>query len=61
MSYDDSDESDEEESEELGSGSGSAGAFGTGLGGLLRDVGFPLDVTLSSDESCDGERGSLVP
>ena len=34
--------------------------FGTGLGGLLHCVGFPLGVTLSAFESCDGDRGSLA-
>ena len=56
MSYE-SDEIDGEDSDELGSESASAGTFGAGLGGLLRDVGFPLDVTISDDELCDGYRG----
>ena len=57
---DDSDESDEEESDKFGSESESAGPFGTELGGLLRDVGLPSGVTISADDSRDGDRGSLV-
>ena len=41
--------------------SGSDGAFVTGLGGFLHDVGLPSGVTFSSDESCDGYRGSIFP
>ena len=59
-SSDESDESDKEEYDELGSESGSDGKFGTVLGGLLRGVGLPLCVTLSADDSCDGDGGSLV-
>ena len=29
--------------------------------GFLRGVGLTLGVTLSADESCDGDGGSLVP
>ena len=61
MSSDESYESNEEEYEALGSEYGSAGAFVTGLGGLLCGVGFPLGVTLSADESCYVDGGSLVP
>ena len=57
MLSDESDESDKEESDKLGSESGSAGTFGTGLGGLFSDVGFPLGVTLSAYESCNGDGG----
>ena len=53
-------EYDKEEYDELGSESGSDGKFGTVLGGLLRGVGLPLCVTLSADDSCDGDGGSLV-
>ena len=59
-----SDESDgfnEEEYKELGYESGSAGTFGTLLGELLCGVGFPLCVTLSADDFCDGDGRSLVP
>ena len=35
--------------------------FSTELGELLRGVGFPLGVTIFTGESCDGDRGSLVP
>ena len=35
---------DEEEYDKLRSESGSAGTFGTGLGGLLHGLGFPLGV-----------------
>ena len=58
---DESDESDKLEYDELVSKYGSAGTFGTGLGGLLRGVGLSLGVTLSAGESCDSDRGSLVP
>ena len=57
---DESYEYDKEEYEELGYGSGLADTFGTGLGGLLRGVGLPLGVTLSADESCGVEWGSLA-
>ena len=52
---DESDEFDEEESDKLGSESRSYGTFGTVLVGLLRGVGFSLDVTISVDDSCDGD------
>ena len=61
MSSDESDESDEEESYRLGSESGLDGMLVIKLGVLLHDIGLPLGVTLSTDESCDGDRGSLVP
>ena len=60
MSFDESDDYDEGEYGKLGSESVSAGMYGTGLGGLLRGLGFPLGVTLFSDQSCDGDGGSLV-
>ena len=60
MSSDDSDESGEGESNKLGSKSGSSGTLWTGLGGLLCGGGFTLGVTLSADESCDGDGGSLA-
>ena len=53
------DESYKEYSDKLGSESGSAGTFGTGLGGLLRVVGFPLGATLYDYELFDGDGGSL--
>ena len=34
--------------------------FGTGLGGLLCGLGFPLGVMISYDESCGGNGGSLT-
>ena len=58
---DESDGYNEGESDKLGSEYGSPGMFGTGLGGLLLIVGFPLGVTLSSDETFYGVRGSLGP
>ena len=58
--YDDSDESDEEESEKFGSESRSDGTFITGLGGMLSGLGLPLSVTISADESCDGDGGSFA-
>ena len=57
---DESDEYEEGESDELGSESGSDGTFGTGLGVFLRGVWLSLGVTLSDDESCDGDEGSLA-
>ena len=60
MTSDELDESDEEESDKLGSEYGSVGAFSTGLGGLLCVVGFPLSVTISAYESCDGDQVSLA-
>ena len=59
LSSDKSDEYKEEEYEKLGSESGSAGTFGTRLGGSLSGIGLPLGVTLSTDESCIGDGGSL--
>ena len=53
---DESNDSDEEEYKKPGSESGSAGTYGTGLGVLLHGVGFPLGVTLYSDESLYGGR-----
>ena len=57
---DESDDSDEEKYDELGSESRSAGTSGTRLGGFLRGLGFPLGVTISADESCNGNRVSLA-
>ena len=50
---------DKEESDKLGSKCGSVGTFGTGLGGLLRGIGFTVGVTLSAYESYNGDRSSL--
>ena len=61
MSSDESDESDKEEYDELGSESRSAGIYGTILYELLHGLGIPLGVTLSYDESWDGDGGSLSP
>ena len=55
-----SDGSNEEESDKLGSESESAGTFSAKFGGLLCGVGFPLGVTISAYESCDGDGGPLV-
>ena len=60
MLSDDSYYSDEEEYDELGFESSSSGMFGTGLGGLLYSLWFTLGVTLSSDESCGDDGGSLA-
>ena len=57
---DKSDESDKQESDELGSASGSACTYSTGLGGLLYGARFHLGVTISSDESYNGDGGSLA-
>ena len=57
---DELEESDEGESDKPGSESGSAGTFGSVLGGLLHCLGCTLCVTLSDDESCDGDWGLLV-
>ena len=57
---DESDDSDKEEYEKLGSESGSAGMYSTILGGLLRVLGINSSATLSSDEQCDGDGGSLA-
>ena len=56
---DKSDGFNKEKSDKLRSKYGSGGMFSTGLGGLLHGVGFPLGVTLSDDDSCDGDGGSL--
>ena len=53
-------DSDEEESDKLGSESGSAGKYCTGLAGLLRGIGFTLGVTISANELCDGDGGSIA-
>ena len=55
-----SDDSDEEKSDKIGSEYGSDITYGTGLGGLLRGLVFPLGISLSADESCDGDRGLLA-
>ena len=34
--------------------------LGARLGGLLCGIGFTLGVTISTDESCDGDWGSLA-
>ena len=52
-------DSDKEESEILGSESRSSGMHSTGFSGLTRGFGITLGVMLSTDESCDGDRGSL--
>ena len=57
---DESDELDEEEYDKLGSEYCSYSTFGTGLGGFLRGLGFPLGITVSADESYDGDQGSLA-
>ena len=60
MLPDESDEFDKEEYEKLGSESGPSGTYGTNLRELLCGLAYSLGVTLYDDESCDGERGSLV-
>ena len=63
LEYSPSDESDgydKGEYDKLGSGSGSASTFSAGFCGLLRGVGFTLGVTISADESCDGDGGPMV-
>ena len=60
MSSDESNESDKEKYDKPGSEYGSAGTFDTGLGRLFYCVGLTLGVTLSADESCYGDRGSLA-
>ena len=57
---DESDDSEIGESDKLGSESRSAGKFSTRLGGLSRDLGFPLGVTIYDDESCGGDGGLLA-
>ena len=49
------DGSNEEEYDELGYQYESSGMFGTGLGGLLRGVGFIIGATFSAYESCYGD------
>ena len=56
-----SDEDGRDKSDKLGYTSGPAGTFDTGLSRSLRGAGLPLGVTLSVDESCDGDGGSLFP
>ena len=60
MLSDESDDSDKEEYDKLGSESGSACTHSTGLGGLLCGLGINLGVTISADESWDGDRGSFA-
>ena len=60
MSSDESDKYDEEESDKTGSESRSDGTFSTGLGVFFSGVGFFLGVTVSADESCNGNQGSLA-
>ena len=60
MLPDETDDYDEEEYDKLGSKSEPSGTYGTRLGGLLCGLLFTLGVTLHDDESCDGDRGSLV-
>ena len=43
----------------LVSESGSTGTYNTVLGGLSRGLGITLGVTLSADNSCDDDGGSL--
>ena len=59
-SNDEPDESNKEEYEKIGSKSGSAVTFGNRLSGLLLCVELYLCVTISDDESCDGDGGSYV-
>ena len=40
--------------------SGSAGTLSTGFGVFLHGFGLLLNDTISSDETCDGNGGSLV-
>ena len=60
MLSDESDNSGREESDKIGAEFGSYGTFGTVLGGLLLVVGLPLGVTISTDELCGGDWGSLT-
>ena len=55
LSSDELDESDEEESDELASEYRSAGSLDTVLGGLLRDIGLRVGVTLSYSDLYDGD------
>ena len=50
LESDQSDEPEKEESKELGSESGSFGTCITGLGGFLRGIEFPVDVTLAGND-----------
>ena len=62
LDSDESNESDKEESNKLGSESGSIGTYGTGLGGLLGGVEFPVGVMLpGNDLPFNGDGGSLFP
>ena len=60
MSSDESDESDEEQFDKPGSESWSDGTFSTRLGGLLRGLWVTLGVTLSDNDPCGGDGGSLA-
>ena len=60
MLSDESDDSDVEEHDKLGSASGSPGTYCNGLDGFLLDLGIPLSVMISADESCDGDGGSFA-
>ena len=44
----------------MGSESVSDGTYSTGLGGFLRGLGIPVGVTLSYNESCNNDGGSLA-
>ena len=55
MSSDELDNSDEEEYDELASEYRSAGSLGTVFGGLLRDIGLRVGVTLSYSDLYDGD------
>ena len=58
---DESDKSDEKESNKLGSESGSFGTYGNGFGGFLREVEFPVGVTLAGNHwPFDGDGDPLV-
>ena len=61
LSSDELDESDEEESDELASEYRSAGSLDTVLGGLLRDIGLRVGVTLSYSDLYDGDVWTLFP
>ena len=47
-------------SDRLGSESRSSCMYGTGLGGFLHGLGIILGVTISADESCNGNGGWLA-
>ena len=49
LESDDSDKCNDEEYDELGSKTGSYVVFSTKFGGLLRGVGFPVEMTISVD------------